>query len=194
MKLIVGLGNIGLQYDKTLHNAGFCALDFFCKKHNIELNQKSSVGKFAKQLFGFNEVILPNGKKQNKKDEVVYFLKPGTFMNLSGDAVLHFVRKFKLDLKDVLIIFDDIDLPLGEIRFREKGSSGTHNGMRDIVNKLGSTEFPRLKIGIENRTPVEKTRLSLADFVLKKQSPEILEKLNEVYAEVAIKIEDWIKS
>ncbi|MCL2484322.1 MAG: aminoacyl-tRNA hydrolase [Firmicutes bacterium] len=178
MKLIVGLGNIGLQYDKTFHNAGFLALDFFMKKHGLTMDKKTSVGMTTKAKVLGQDVM---------------FLKPSTFMNLSGNAVVHFSRKFKIEPKDILVVFDDIDLPLGEVRWREKGSGGTHNGMRDICQKLGSKDFPRVKIGIETRTSEEKLKFKLSSYVLKKLPKEVLDGMNKEFEVAAGMIEDWLR-
>lgn len=127
MKLVVGLGNPDGMYSKTYHNIGFIAIDKFAKKCGASFDKK----KCKSQIVKIGDVILA---------------KPQTYMNLSGDAVLELKKYFKIKNEDILIILDDIDLPKGKIRFRETGSAGTHNGLRDIVKKVGET--PRLRIGI----------------------------------------------
>lgn len=127
MKLVVGLGNPDGMYSKTYHNIGFIAIDRFVKKCGIDFDKKKCKSVIAK----LGDVI---------------FAKPQTYMNLSGDAVLELKKYFKIKNEDILIILDDIDLPKGKIRFRETGSAGTHNGLRDIIKKVGET--PRLRIGI----------------------------------------------
>lgn len=146
MILIVGLGNPDKKYEKTYHNVGFLSLDAI----NVALDGKFSK-KYGKALI--SEVFY-NGEK-------IILAKPQTYMNLSGESVLAIKNKFKIDNKDILIILDDIDLPVGKIRFRESGSAGTHNGLRNIIALLGNQEIPRLRIGIG-----QDKNLDLADYVL----------------------------
>lgn len=141
MKLVVGLGNPDGIYSKTYHNVGFMVIDKFAKKCGVSFDKKKCKSEIAK----LGDVI---------------FAKPQTYMNLSGDAVLELKKYFKIKLEDILIILDDIDLPKGKIRFRENGSAGTHNGLRDIVKKVGET--PRLRIGIGKPDDGR----DLADYVL----------------------------
>ena len=142
MLLIFGLGNIGQEYVKTYHNMGFLCLDSFLKKQNLNLNKHKYFGDFLETIL-FNEKVL--------------FIKPTTYMNNSGECVKTFMKKYRATEKDILIIYDDYDLNIGEVRFRNSGSSGTHNGMRDIVEKLKTENFKRLRIGIkdkDNKTPI----------------------------------------
>lgn len=140
MKLIVGLGNPDGIYAKTYHNIGFMTIDRLTKKLGAEFSKKKCKAEIAK----FSDII---------------FAKPLTYMNLSGDAVAELKKYFKLSLNDILIVLDDIDLPKGKIRFRENGSAGTHNGLRDIIKKVGET--PRLRIGIGRPD-----NMDLKDYVL----------------------------
>ena len=133
MKIIVGLGNPGKEYEKTRHNTGFIVLDKLSEKFNIEIKKEKS-----KALIGTGEI---NGEK-------VMLVKPQTFMNLSGEAVRGLVDFYKEDIENVVIIFDDIDLEIGKIRIKERGSAGTHNGMKSIVSHLGTEKFTRIKVGI----------------------------------------------
>lgn len=134
MKLIVGLGNFEDKYLFTRHNAGFMAVDFWAKSNNqdfkTEKKLKSYVAKF------------------NFKGEDVVVIKPLTYMNLSGEAVSAVLNFYKIDAKDVLVIYDDISLDLGRVRFRASGSDGGHNGIKSIIKHLGTKDFDRLKIGI----------------------------------------------
>ena len=132
--LIVGLGNPGEKYYNTRHNIGFELLDFICKKHESEF-ETNRLGQISK--------ISIKGRK-------VLLLKPNTFMNLSGKSVKYWMLQEKIKLKNILIISDDLNLPLGKIRFRAKGSSGGHNGLENIEQALNSFEYPRLRIGIGN--------------------------------------------
>ena len=132
--LIVGLGNPGEKYYNTRHNIGFELLDFFCKKHESEF-ETNRLGQISK--------ISIKGRK-------VLLLKPNTFMNLSGKSVKYWMLQENIKLKNTLIISDDLNLPLGKIRLRAKGSSGGHNGLENIEKALNSLEYPRLRIGIGN--------------------------------------------
>ena len=132
--LIVGLGNPGEKYYNTRHNIGFELLDFICKKHESEF-ETNRLGQISK--------ISIKGRK-------VLLLKPNTFMNLSGKSVKYWMLQENIKLKNTLIISDDLNLPLGKIRFRAKGSSGGHNGLENIAQALNSLEYPRLRIGIGN--------------------------------------------
>ncbi|MBI4235721.1 aminoacyl-tRNA hydrolase [Candidatus Peregrinibacteria bacterium] len=157
MKIIVGLGNIGEKYAKSRHNAGFLALDHF-EKHqggqNIEIKwtiDEKHKAKIAKLKYNNLDIML---------------VKPLTMMNLSGLAVSSILRFYKEEMQNLIVIYDDIDLPLGDIRIRDKGSAGTHNGMKSIIQELGSENFTRIRIGIENRTAEQKGKFDLANYVL----------------------------
>lgn len=130
--LIVGLGNIGEDYTNTRHNVGFLIID--------KLSQKNG--------FSFESKRYAFIAKDRVKNRLFYFIKPTTFMNNSGKAVRYWVNFLKLPLSNILIIVDDIALPLGRIRLRAKGGDGGHNGLHDIIYYLGSDEFPRLRFGI----------------------------------------------
>ncbi|UCD54875.1 MAG: aminoacyl-tRNA hydrolase [Candidatus Omnitrophota bacterium] len=133
MKLIVGLGNPGLRYKNTRHNIGFLIIAKLSKKFNIPVKKRKYKG------------IL--GKGSIRGEKIALFM-PQTYMNLSGEAVGEAVKKGKINLEDILVIYDDINLKLGLMRLRKKGSSGGHNGMESLIEHLGTTEFPRLRIGI----------------------------------------------
>ena len=152
MKLIVGLGNPGKKYEKTRHNAGFMTLDAVAKDLGIEVKTKK-----------FNAIIgegFVNGEK-------VLLAKPQTFMNLSGESVIKIVDYYDLDLEDILVIADDLDLALSQIRLRDKGSSGGQKGIQSIINLLDSKEFLRLKIGIG-----KSDHIPVVDYVLGKMDDE----------------------
>lgn len=135
MKLIVGLGNPGAQYDKTRHNAGFMVVDALASKH--------AVGAIAKARFSSATLDA------NIKGEKVLLMKPTVFMNRSGQSVGEAVRFFKLEpAEDVLVVVDDIALPVGSIRLRKSGGSGGHNGLSDIDRALGGADYPRLRVGV----------------------------------------------
>lgn len=151
--LIVGLGNPGEEYKYTRHNSGYRVVDLLAKKLNIDINKEKFKGMFGEGSY--------NGKK-------VMVLKPTTYMNLSGESVVEAVNFYKLPLEDVIVVYDDIDIEIGKIRIRPEGSSGTHNGMRNISDLLGSHDFPRIRVGI-GKAP---QGMDLANFVLSKFSIE----------------------
>lgn len=130
--LIVGLGNPGRQYAANRHNLGFMAVDRFARSHDIALQRVQ------------NQSIVGQGKLGN---QTVVVAKPQTYMNLSGNSVSALARFYKLLPSNLLVVYDELDLPMGTIRVREKGGAGGHNGMRSIINHLGE-EFPRLRLGI----------------------------------------------
>jgi len=129
------LGNPDRKYEKTPHNAGFLCVDELCRRHGVELSGLGGMLQFKKTRVNGHEVVLA---------------KPMTYMNESGLAVHKLRRMFDFDLAAMLVIYDDIDLPLGGIRLREKGSAGTHKGMKSVIQHCGSQDFPRLRIGIRN--------------------------------------------
>ncbi|MGV8905151.1 MAG: aminoacyl-tRNA hydrolase [Acetobacterium sp.] len=133
MYLIVGLGNIGSNYDMTRHNIGFQAIDYLSKKKGMTVCKK--------EKNGLTGVYREFGQK-------IMLAKPTTFMNNSGLCVSGLVNFYEVPLENLLIIYDDIDLILGDVRIRQRGSGGTHNGMRSIIQSLGSPDFPRIRIGV----------------------------------------------
>ena len=155
MKLIVGLGNPGKKYYNTRHNIGFEFIDFYLNNSSISQNWKNLFdGKYIE--FSVN-------------NEKIIFLKPQTFMNLSGDCVGKFFKYFKLDINDILVISDDLDLNLGNFKLKDKGSSGGHNGLKSIEKALGSSNYKRLKIGISKSNDKD-----IIDYVLGKFSNDEL--------------------
>ena len=155
MKLFVGLGNPDRKYERTYHNVGFRTIDKFASKIDGHFNKRMCDG-----IVGEARV---NGEK-------ILLLKPLTYMNLSGIAVRQMQNKFKIADEDIIVFVDDIDLPLGKIRYRENGSAGTHNGLKSIVNELGSQNFKRVKIGIGR----DDKFADLADFVLSQIPDEFI--------------------
>ena len=173
MKMIVGLGNPGEEYVNTRHNIGYMFIDAFANKHDVIIDKKKFNGLYTE--------LTIDGKK-------VLLVKPLSYMNLSGEVVSKFVNYFKIDLNDLLIINDDLDLPLGKIRLRENGSSGGHNGLKNIALHLGTESFKRLKIGISNDKMID-----TKDYVLGKFSKENIELLNDLKNTVDSILEDFIK-
>ena len=133
MFLIVGLGNPGKQYENTRHNVGFDVIDIISKEYNIPVNREKFKGTYGEG------VIL--GKK-------VILLKPKTFMNLSGESIREIVNFYKIDINNIIVIYDDISLDTGRLRIRPQGSSGGHNGIKSIISNLVTEEFIRIKIGV----------------------------------------------
>lgn len=160
MKLIVGLGNKGKEYDNTRHNVGFLALDKILEKYNLCMDKEKFLGLYVDTKI--------NGEK-------VIFLKPQKYMNLSGEVIKRFVDFFKINIEDILIISDDMDLELGKYKLRYKGSSGGHNGLKDIEKNLGTNQYKRLKIGISKAKNND-----TINYVLGKFTPDEMEKLNSV--------------
>ena len=147
MLVVVGLGNFGKEYESTFHNVGFLTLDKVAKHFGKKVNKKecaSDLGIFSR-----------NG-------ENIIFVKPLTYMNNSGEAVLSVMKKYNVSIEDVLVVVDDIDTPKGQIRIKQKGSSGSHNGLKSIIEHVGSSDFKRVKVGIGPRPE----KMDLADYVL----------------------------
>jgi PTH1 family peptidyl-tRNA hydrolase len=162
-ELIVGLGNPEPKYDNTRHNIGFAAVDELAKVWQMPLKEN-------KRFQGlFSEGVTPGGQK-------VRLLKPLTYMNRSGQSVRAVTDWYKVEPRSVLVIYDDMDLPVGRLRMRLSGSAGGHNGMKSIIAHLGSQEFPRLRIGI-GKSDGEKTTIS---HVLGKFAPEEFKAIEEI--------------
>lgn len=147
VKLIVGLGNPGKEYEKTRHNVGFMCVDTFLESLNVDLN--SGKEKFKGIYY-----------KLNYQGEEFIVLKPMTFMNLSGDSVREVMTFFKINLEDIIVIHDDVDLPVGYIRIRENGASGGHNGIKSIISQVGSEQFKRIRVGVDKGEDMIKHVLS----------------------------------
>jgi len=158
MYLIIGLGNPGKKYQNNKHNVGFKVLDKLSKDHKIKLNKTKFNSIYGKGSICSEEVIL---------------IQPQTFMNLSGEAVIKFLKWHKLNPENLIVIYDDMDLPLGKIRIRLSGRSGGHNGIKSILENIKTQDFPRIRIGIDK--PPEK--MSPEKYVLtnfNKQEREII--------------------
>ncbi len=140
MYIIVGLGNPGRKYENTRHNMGFIAVDLLAKKYGIKIDKI----KF--------KALVGEGRIAGQK---VLLVKPQTFMNLSGQSVVEVMNFYKEEIENLIVIYDDIDIPTGSIRLRKKGSAGTHNGMRNIVYLLGEDTFPRIRVGIGSQKKVD---------------------------------------
>jgi peptidyl-tRNA hydrolase, PTH1 family len=173
MKIIIGLGNPGFRYRNTRHNVGFLAVQGLAKKYKINIKKKGFGG-----VYGIGRI---------KREEVMLF-KPMTFMNLSGEAVNSLYSSKLDDISDLLIINDDISMPLGTTRMREKGSSGGHNGLKSIIENIGS-DFARFKIGIGSENQIDDvSRYVLSNFTRKQRKV-----LDEMLEETMVNIENWIE-
>ncbi len=158
--MIVGLGNPGREYENTRHNAGFMAIERIAEKYRAEIRRVKFKGTVGECAIGGKRVLL---------------LKPSTFMNLSGQSVTEAMRFYKLKPEQVLVLFDDINLDVGKLRARRKGSDGGHNGMKSIIYLSGSDQFPRVKIGIGKKPRPE---YDLKDWVLSRFTQKELEALS----------------
>ncbi len=173
MFAVVGLGNPGRNYSGTRHNVGFDTVELLANRNNINLNKIKFKSIYGEGIIGGKKVIL---------------LKPQTYMNNSGMAVLDVYNYYKMPLENILVIVDDVDIEFGTIRIRKKGSDGGHNGLKSIIYQLGSQDFPRIKIGIGKR----KEGQDLADFVLSKFSKDEKPRIEEAVLNAAMAVETII--
>ena len=171
MKLIVGLGNPGREYENTRHNMGFITIDRFADKYNVKIDKKKFNGLYTDLNINGEKVIL---------------LKPQSYMNLSGEVVRRFVDFYKIDVSDILIISDDLDLQFGTFKLKGQGSSGGHNGLKNIELHLKTSEYKRLKIGISNNKMID-----TKDYVLGKLNEEETNKITEILPITNKIIEDF---
>ncbi|WP_232699020.1 aminoacyl-tRNA hydrolase [Brevibacillus daliensis] len=174
MKVIIGLGNPGKQYEDTRHNVGFLAIDKISKQLNIPLSQM----KFR--------AIIGEG---NVSGEKVLLVKPQTYMNLSGETVGQLVSYYKITANDLIVIYDDLDLPVGKLRLRVKGSAGGHNGIKSIIAHLGTQEFNRIKIGIDRPEQGK----SISDYVLHSFPKSDMSFIQDAIDLSAKACEDWVQ-
>ena len=165
MFVIVGLGNPGKNYENTRHNVGFLALDTLAREYNIKINKIK------------HKALVGEGFISGQKALLV---KPQTFMNLSGNSVREILEYYKVEPENLIVIYDDIDIPCGSLRVRKKGSGGTHNGMKSILYDIQSDQFPRIRIGIG-----KETRMDLKDFVLGSFDKEEKKKIEEAVLNAA---------
>lgn len=173
MFLVVGLGNIGKQYQHTRHNVGFDVIDLIGDRYNIPSNREKFKG-----VYGEGNI---NGEK-------IILLKPSTYMNLSGESVREAVSFYKIKSENIIVLYDDISLDVGRLRIRSQGSAGGHNGIKNIIANLGTDIFPRVKIG------VGQPKGELVSHVLGKFSEEDSEKLKEVFKVSIDAVENIISS
>ena len=181
MKLFCFLGNIGKEYEKTRHNVGFLFGDF--------LQREWGFSEWKKEKKFFGEISEGTQKVLGSKiSEKIIFLKPHTFMNLSGKSLLSLMQFYKISPKDICIFYDDKDLDFSVLRYRKKGSAGGHNGIKDIIRVLGTPEFSRWKIGVDS--PLRQKMGNTADFVLGKFSATEFSDLEKIFLELEEKVRE----
>lgn len=173
MKLIVGLGNPGKEYELTRHNMGFLTIDKLADEWGVDVDKKYNKGLFQKVKYF---------------DEDVYLLKPQTFMNLSGTSVSDFVSYFRINLEDIVVVYDELALPPGKIRLRLGGSSGGHKGMQNIIDQLKTDKIKRIRIG------VGEPQYNVIDYVLSKPSKEDQDLINLAIEKAVEAIKDILKN
>jgi PTH1 family peptidyl-tRNA hydrolase len=158
VKLIVGLGNPGREYARSLHNVGFRCVNYFARRHRIRFDSSKGRARIGTGKAGGVDVVVA---------------RPQTYMNRSGESVVRLVKRFGVELADLLVIYDDMDLPPGKIRIRPNGSAGGHNGMKSIIRELGSSEFPRLRVGIGHpENPAEDAGTDVISYLIGELPPE----------------------
>lgn len=176
MFIVVGLGNPGREYARTRHNVGFDVIDVLSEKYHIQLTKNAMHGQIGEGFVGGEKLVL---------------VKPQTFMNLSGQCVTELVSWYKPEMNHLLLVYDDIDLPLGKLRMREKGSAGTHNGMRSVIGLLGRQDFPRLRVGVGKKPE----GWELADWVLSHYQTEADRKTQfDAFLRAADVVDDLMKN
>ncbi|MGM9813406.1 MAG: aminoacyl-tRNA hydrolase [Candidatus Enteromonas sp.] len=173
MKLIVGLGNPGKEYEGTRHNMGFITLDKFAELCQVDLDREGFKGKYTMV-------------KHPSFDEPVILLEPQTFMNLSGESVQPLMAYFKIAPEDLIVIYDDMAIPEGKIRLRPFGSAGSHNGMKSIISRLGTDQFKRIRVGIGEPPHTG------VDYVLSRPSGESKVKTDEACSLAALAVRDTL--
>lgn len=173
MKLLVGLGNPGKKYENTRHNVGFCVLDAFSEKTGLVFDEEKFKGLYGKIRIG---------------NETMICLKPQTYMNLSGEAVRAISDYYNIAAEDILIVYDDIDLPLGKLRLRKNGTGGNHNGIKSVVQMMGTKNIKRIRIGVDKNPLYDQKDYVLSKFPAEQQ--EIMQHAFERAADALIDFAD----
>ncbi len=173
MYLVVGLGNPGKEYDKTRHNMGFMSIDNIALKHGVEINQNKFDGLYTQININGDNVIL---------------LKPQKYINLSGEVIIKYLNYYKIPIENLLIICDDLDTYFGNIKLKSKGSSGGHNGLKNIEHHLKTKEYKRIKIGISNDK-----KSDTKDYVLSKIPKEDEKVLKEIINRISDVFDDFFR-
>jgi len=171
MKLVVGLGNPGAEYNFTRHNFGFLALDFYFRLHDLSWGSQTRYGAIV-----------------GRRDDLL-FVKPQNYYNESGRAVAELARYYKIPTSDILVICDNFDLEFGKVRYRASGVAGGNNGLKSVTAALGTDDYPRIRLGTGNEEL--RKRLGDVEFVLSRFTPEEKERLPEILTEVAKKIDEF---
>ena len=171
--VVAGLGNPGDKYVNTKHNVGFAAIELLAERHDVKLNKVKFKGLWGEGKIAGRKVIL---------------IKPQTFMNLSGESIKAISDWYKIPQERIIVVFDDIDISIGEVRIKRNGSAGTHNGMKSVIYKLGKDNFPRVKIGVGPKPE----GWNLADYVLSKFTPKELETIEKSVERAALAVEEMI--
>jgi len=174
MFVVVGLGNPDKKYEQTIHNTGFRVIDELARRCKIDVSRSKCKAVVGEGIVGGQKCVL---------------CKPQTYMNLSGESVVQLKAWYKPEYDQLIVVYDDIDLPFGKIRFRPNGSAGTHNGMRNIIALTGADDFPRVRVGV-GRPP---EFMDLADYVLSKPSPEQADEGKAAIEKAAMTIETYIE-
>ncbi len=174
MYIIVGLGNPGKQYEHTRHNVGFEVIDILADRIGICIEEKKHKALCGRGILEGQKVVL---------------VKPQTFMNLSGESVRAIFDFYKVESKDIIIVYDDVSLEPGQLRIRGKGSAGGHNGIKNIIAHLGTQEFPRVKVGVGEKPK----GMDLADYVLSRFSKEEQDTMEEAFHEAANAVTMMVK-
>ncbi len=172
--LVVGLGNPGKKYENNRHNTGFRVMDALCSKHSVRCDRSKFHALTGEAVLGGHRCLL---------------MKPQTFMNASGDAVAEAADFYKIPPERVLVIFDDISLPVGALRIRPKGSAGGQNGVKSIINMMGSEQFPRIKVGVGAKPHPD---YDLADWVLSNVTEEELPAMNDAVERAVLAVSELI--
>jgi PTH1 family peptidyl-tRNA hydrolase len=180
MKIVLGLGNPGAQYERTRHNIGWLVLDELARRHGIEISKR-----LADSRLGAG-VLLRDGAS-----EKLLLAKPQTFMNLSGRAAQGLLRFYGLEVSELLVVTDDLNLPPGKLRLRPNGSEGGHNGLKSIAQSLGSREWARLRFGVGGPPARERQERGTADFVLRPFSPAEKDEVELAIQRAADCVEEW---
>ncbi|XVL44499.1 aminoacyl-tRNA hydrolase [Staphylococcus equorum] len=175
MKCIVGLGNIGKRFEQTKHNIGFEVIDYMLDQNQFSLDKQKFKGAYTIERIG---------------GEKVMFIEPLTMMNLSGEAVGPLMKYYDIAIDDLVVLYDDLDLPQGEIRLRQKGSAGDHNGIKSMIQVLGTDQFKRIRIGVDRPS----NGMSIVDYVLQKFSKQEMQIMNKVIEHSARAVEAYIES
>lgn len=175
MYVIVGLGNPGERYTQTKHNIGFITIDYLAEQHNIKVNKIKHKAVIGEGTIGGEKILL---------------VKPSTFMNLSGQSVMEIMNFYKVPIENLIVIYDDIDLPVGKVRIRQSGSSGTHNGMRNIIYLLNNQGYPRIRIGVGKQPDY----MDLGDYVMTKFNEEEKPLIRDAVKNSAQAVEEIVKN